>query len=253
MNSFILRLVACSVLALLISGCDTVRNTWSKTTDLYETYLDPKPEVDLQRRPGLSKREKHLATQFSAIDQQLELLLRTVAPQDTFPPPAWFNEVDARFSWLTAVAAVDTQGGMLAQYPESPLKTVKGEPLVEREWSIMNRGLQGFVQNTPLGPEMIVAGPFFRDGIWRGLLVAHFDPRSLVNLAPNPDDLILFVPGEVLWSGPDMATTQELLDAPWEEILRSRVQGRWSSENTTFAWIARPIGELRLVYAVSVE
>lgn len=252
-NMFSMRLLLFCVLALFLSGCGTARNLWDKTSNFYENHIDPKPELDLQRSAGLSRQEKQLAIQFSVMDQQLELLLRSLAPQDTFPPPAWFNEITHRFPWLTAVAAVDTRGKMLAQHPETPLKPIQIAPLLEREWSIIERGLQGFVQNTPLGPELIIAGPFFLNGEWQGLLVAHFDPRSLIGLSPNQEDLVLLAPGKLLWSGLDETATQEIINASWEDILKNRTQGRWSSQTNDFAWISRPIGALQMIYAVTMQ
>lgn len=250
-NLWICIFVGC-LLVVALSGCSTIRNTWSKTTDLYETYIDPKPEIDLERSEGVSRKEKSLAVQFSVMDQQLELLLRTLAPQDTFPSSEWVDNLTSRFPWLTAVLAVDTRGEVLAQFPDISVKPIQTAALVEREWSIIERRLQGFVQDTPLGPELIIAGPFFRDGIWMGLLVVHFDPRSLVGLSPDPNNLAVLTPGFLLWSGLDETVTEELRNAPWEEILKSRIQGRWSSTQNTFSWIARPVGDLLLVYAVAL-
>jgi hypothetical protein len=230
-----------------------VRSTWDKTADLYRTYIYPKPELDLQRSEGLSSKEKTLAMQFSAMDQQLELLMRTLAPQDTFPSSAWFNEIINRFPWLTAIMVLDTRGRILTRHPDSPLKHIQVEPLLEREWSLMERDLQGFTQDTPLGPELIVAGPFFRDGVWQGLLVAHFDPRSLIRFAPSPDNIILLTSEMLLWSGLDQKATGELTKMSWEDILKHRIGGRLSTENNTFVWIARPIGSLRLIYAVAAK
>lgn len=251
--TILIRVFVFCILFLSLLGCDSARNLWSRTTGLYETYIDPKPEIDLQRRPGLSKKEKQLAMHFSVMDQQLELLLRTLAPQDAFPSQAWFERVSGRFSWLTAIMAVDTQGEVLVRRPEIPIKTVQTAPLLEEEWSLLERGLQGFVQETPLGPELIVAGPFFRDGVWQGLLIAHFDPRSLINLTQDPEGLVLLAPGQLMWSSLNATTTQELVAAPWNDILKSRVQGRWSGENALFVWIARPIGALQMIYAVAVD
>ena len=239
-----------ATLILLSSGCSSLRNAWDKTTDVYETYIDPKPEIDLEQGAGLSRKEKELAQQFSVMDQELELLLRALTPQDSFPSTSWTQDVLHRFPWLTAFLAVDTRGELLASHPETPLKPIQTAPLLDREWSVMNRRLQGFVEQTLLGPELIIAAPFFRDGVWQGLLVAHFDPRSLIRLAPDPDNLVLLTPGTLIWSALDETTTQALVDAPWDDILKSKVQGRWSSERQSFGWISRPIGDLRLIYAV---
>jgi hypothetical protein len=246
------RLVLICLLALLLSGCSTARTAWDKTTDVYDTYVDPKPEIDLQRRSGLSRQEQLLAVQFSLMDQQLENVLRTLAPQDRFPDSAWFEDFMQNFPWITAILAMDTQGQILARHPEVPLKTVQAEPLLEHEWSMLNRELQGSAQDTPLGPEMIIAGPFFRDGSWQGLIVAHFDPRSLVEFSTDPEKLVLLASGELLWTGISPEATQEILNAPWQNILKGNVQGKWSTETDTFAWISRPIGSLHLIYAVSL-
>ena len=250
---FVFRLLLVALIAPLGLGCSTVRNAWNKTTDIYETYVDPKPEIDLQRSPGLSRNEQKLAMQFSLMDQHVEEALRVLAPQDNFPAPAWFNEFLERFPWMTAVSAVDTQGRILASHPEVALKSIDSGPLLEQEWSMLQRNLQGFAQETPLGPELIIAGPFFRDGSWQGLIVAHFDPRSLVAFATASEQLLLLTPGNLLWSGVNPEVTREILDAPWERILRNRVHGRWSSQNDTFLWISRPIGELQLIYALALS
>lgn len=247
---FAATVMLAATLVLLFSGCSSMRNAWDKTTDVYETYIDPKPEIDLEQSAGLSRKEKELARQFSAMDQELELLLRTLTPQDSFPSTSWAQDVQHRFPWLTAFLAVDTHGELLTSYPETPLKPIQTAPLLDREWSVMNRRLQGFVEETSLGPELIIAGPFFRDGVWQGLLVAHFDPRSLIRLAPDSNNLVLLTPGTLIWSALDETTVQALVNAPWENILKSNVQGRWSSGSQTFGWISRPIGDLRLIYAV---
>ena len=251
LSRFFLIAVLAFLLPALI-GCSTTRKVWDKTTDIYDAYLDPKPEIDFERRPGLSRKEQALAVQFSLIDQHLESALRTLSIQDRFPPQAWFADFLDQFPWMTSVMAVDTRGGMLAQHPEYPLKSIQTTQLLEHEWSMLHRGLQGFVQQTPLGPELIMAGPFFRDGDWQGLLVAHFDPRRLVEFATSPDRLVLLAAGELLWSGVDPQAAQEMLDAPWDRILRGNVHGQWSTQGGAFAWMSRPIGDLRLIYAVAL-
>ena len=242
------------LLALLVSlvGCSTIQNAWNKTTDVYETYVDPKPEIDLDRRPGLSRNEQLLAAQFSLMDQQLEEALRALAPQDRFPQATWFSAFLERFPWMTAVLAVDAQGRNLSSHPETPLKSISIEPLLEPEWSMLHRGLQGFVEQTALGPEVIIAGPFFRDGTWQGLIIAHFDPRALVAFATASDRLVLLTPETLLWTGVDQDTTREITEAPWERILRDRVHGRQSADNQTFLWLSRPIGALQLIYALAL-
>ncbi len=243
-----------SLLALLISlaGCSTIQSAWDKTADAYETYVDPKPEIDLDRRPGLSRNEQLLATQFSLMDQHLEEILRTLAPQDRFPPSPWFAAFLERFPWVNAVLAVDAQGRLLTSHPETPLKNIDLEPLLEREWSMLQRGLQGFVEETPLGPEVIIAGPFFRDGTWQGLIIAHFDPRALVAFATASERLVLLTPETLLWTGVDLEITRKISEAPWESILRDRVHGRRSTETRSFLWLSRPIGALQLIYALAL-
>ena len=243
-----------SLLALLISlaGCSTIQSAWDKTADAYETYVDPKPEIDLDRRPGLSRNEQLLATQFSLMDQHLEEILRTLAPQDRFPPSPWFTAFLERFPWVNAVLAVDAQGRLLTSHPETPLKNIDLEPLLEREWSMLQRGLQGFVEETPLGPEVIIAGPFFRDGTWQGLIIAHFDPRALVAFATASERLVLLTPETLLWTGVDLEITRKISEAPWESILRDRVHGRRSTETRSFLWLSRPIGTLQLIYALAL-
>ncbi|WP_045222954.1 hypothetical protein [Desulfonatronum thioautotrophicum] len=244
--------ISLALLLMSLVGCSTVRSAWDKTTEAYETYVDPRPEIDLDRRPGLSRAEQSLAMQFSLMDQNLEEALRALAPQDRFPSSGWFADFLERFPWMTAIVAVDTQGRPLTGQPETPIKTIDPAPLLEREWSMFQRGLQGFTQDTPLGPEVIIAGPFFRDGTWQGLIIAHFDPRALVSFATAPERLVLLTPETLLWSGADQVTTRHIMEAPWERILRDRVHGRKSAEIDTIRWLSRPIGDLQLIYALAL-
>jgi len=249
---YVFSLVFLVLCLFCVAGCSTARDAWDKGTEVYDEYIDPKPEIDLERGSRLSRHEQFLANQFSRVDQHVESVLRALVPQDTYPDPAWFEEMMLRFPWLTAVMAVDTEGEILTRQPEFAMKSIDPLPLLDHEWSIFQRDVQGFAQDTPVGPELIIAGPFFRDGQWQGLLVVHFDPRSLAEHASAADNLALLASGELLWSSLDPDATSQITSIDWQNRLKSDVQGKWSTKTSSFAWISRPIGALHLIYAVSL-
>ena len=57
------------------------------------------------------------------------------------------------------------------------------------------------VEDTPLGPEVLIGIPIYSGSEMLGLLVAHFDMRSLLTYTSGAEDLVVLAPQGVLWPG----------------------------------------------------
>jgi hypothetical protein len=241
-------LFACLALALLaLSGCETMRRTWKDTQEVYRTYVNVDPKVDLKAEDH-AHWEEVLAPLMTPVDMQLGELARVVDARDSFPDDAWTDGVLKRFPWLTGLAATDMYGVELLARPEVTLKPLNMAPLVAAGDAWRDRKLRAFVDETPLGPEVYVATPFFKDNALQGLLAAHFDLRSLAQLSPDPAKLMVVSPEAVLWPGGFGELAAAAQAEPWADRLKSDVQGEIEVSGRTLVWLARYLGDKQIVY-----
>lgn len=241
-------LFVCLVSALVaLSGCDTMRRTWKDTQELYRTYVNVDPSVDLKAEDH-DHWEAVLAPLMTPVDMQLGELLRVVDAQDSFPTDDWANSLLKRFPWLNGVAASDMYGAVLLSRPEVTLKPVDMTPLIALGDAWRDRRLRAAVQDSPLGPEIYVASPYFRDNILQGLVAAHFDLRSLAQLSPDPQKLMVVSAEAVLWAGGYGSLAEQVRAEPWAEILKSEVRGEIEVSGHTLVWVSRYLGETQIIY-----
>ncbi|MFP4168678.1 MAG: hypothetical protein ACLFSY_07530 [Desulfonatronovibrionaceae bacterium] len=238
-----------AVLAVfLLAGC----GMWDKTRDAYYDYVYPTPEVELEM-PGLGKKaEGRLARAFYPPDSQLSSLLRLLETQDSYPENReWFATTVRRYPWLNGVLATDTEGEVLARYPEEGVKRIDLAGYCPDEVSLGDWQIEARVEETPFGPEIVLARPFFKGPDWRGMLIVHFDPRIFAGLSPYSRELTLVMDGQVLWSERLQDLDGYLEQRPWDELLQKGVNGRFSPENGRLLWLARRVGSDWLVYVIS--
>lgn len=243
-----LTLFACLALALVaLTGCDTMRRTWKDTQELYRTYVNVDPAVDLQAVDH-DHWEAVLAPLMTPVDMQLGELARAVDNQDSFPDDFWADNLSKRFPWLTGTVATDMYGVELMARPEVSLKPRNAAPLVAAGDAWRDRKLRSFVDDTPLGPEVYVASPFFKDNILQGIVAAHFDMRSLVQLSPASGKLMVITPTVVLWPGDFGGFASAVLAEPWAEILKDEVRGEIEVQGRPLVWLTRYLGDQQIVY-----
>ncbi|MEW5772078.1 MAG: hypothetical protein AB1916_01015 [Thermodesulfobacteriota bacterium] len=241
-------LLACLALALLaLTGCETMRRTWKDTQELYRTYVNVDPQVDLKAEDH-DHWEAVLAPLLTPVDMQLGELVRVVDARDSFPDDAWTDGLLKRFPWLSGLAATDMSGAVLLARPEVTLKPLNMAPLVEAGDAWRDRRLRGFIEDTPLGPEIYVATPFFKDNTLQGVIAAHFDLRSLVQLSPDPQKLLVVSSEAVLWSGGFGDLAAAVQAEPWAERLKNEVQGEIEVQGRQLVWITRYLGDRQVVY-----
>lgn len=114
-----------------------------------------------------------------------------------------------------------------------------------------SRALRGDVQNTPLGPEIMLAAPLY-DGVdFLGIVVAYFDMRALMQYSGNPENLVILSPHALLWPGKyDFAATP-LAGVNWAETVAKSSSGTCTNATGTFYYMVRYLGNLPLVFAVA--
>lgn len=230
-----------------LAGCETMRQTWKDTQELYRTYVNVDPKVDLEAEDH-AQWEAVLAPLVVPVDMQLGELVRVVDARDSFPDEAWADGLLKRFPWLTGLAVTDMSGEELLVRPEVSLKPRNTAPLATAGDAWRDRKLRSLVDDTPLGPEVYVATPFFKDNALRGVIAAHFDLRSVAQLSPRPARLMVLTPGTVLWAGGYGDLAAAVLAEPWDEILKNQVRGEIEVQGRSLAWLTRYLGDRQIVY-----
>jgi hypothetical protein len=235
------------ILLFFVSGCESMRDTWDSTQEFYKNYINVDPEIDLEVE-DLDPAEYKLARIFTPIDTRIEQVSRRLDATDSFPGEKWFDELFAQNPWISGVMVTDLQGEILHKQPETAMKPLTVEPLLEEPDELWDRRVRAMVQDTELGPEIYMATPFFTEAELSGIVAVHFDIRNLVEFSPNPDELIILSPGLMLWPG--NYDDGVLMQEPWDEILADDVTGEIESGGKEFVWVSRFVGDKKIVYAV---
>ena len=196
----LLMIAALLVMGTALSGCEAVRDSWKDTKELYVEYVVPTAHVNLND-DEIDATELKLASLLIPLDVRLDALVRYLDGRDSLPDREWLEELFQRFPWLSGALAVDVKGYELVREPEISLKPIDPQPFVDLGEAWNDRAMRAVADDTPLGPEIYLAAPFFVDTVWQGVIVVHFDMRALVNFTPQPEELIVLTPTEILWSG----------------------------------------------------
>ena len=105
------------------------------------------------------------------------------------------------------------------------------------------------MQDTPLGPEILIARPFLQEDQLQVLLVATFDFRALLPFASSPGDIIVRSADVLIWSGDMDYAATPMASINWEEYLKEHSDGILTNENGSIMWISRYVGGKPLVFA----
>lgn len=243
-------ILVCLLLSACSNGWQKAKKAYKESVGVYTEYVNTNPSIDLKEQVSASPEEEKLASLFSPVDKKLQELVRFLDAQDTPPPQWWFEEINQKFSWINGLLVVTKEGEVVKEQPKSQVKQIDPVVFFERDIDWTEKQLVSFTVQTPLGPEMFVAGPFFEANEWKGILAVHFDPRTLAALSPNPDDLLFFQADKILWPGKFNSEAQVLLKENWTALLKNKVSGDIEAKGSEFYWVARYIGRNRLIYAV---
>lgn len=235
--------VCLTTFALMLSGC----GWWSPLTDKAASITSPK----IDYRNYAPKGDKwRLAKLFSPVDQRIQVVVRELSSIETFPTPEWYERLMDRNPWLTSVAAVDAKGRLLGRLPEEAMRPLDTGQFLEFKSSWEQAEFKSFFFQTELGPEICLVQPMFVRNDWVGLIIAQFDPRSLRQFSPEPDELTVLHRDILLWPSTNANGAKALASVDWEKVLRKSVGGQMELDGRTFTWLARHIGDSFMVYAV---
>lgn len=243
--------LTCAVLAatFMLQGCETLQGTWKSTKEYYKEYINVDPQVDLEQR-DYDSREERMAALFSPVDTHLESLSIYVNRQDRLPGEKWIDGLFSEYSWVNGVAASMLDGDVILRRPDAAMKPLNIAPLLEDGDALRDRKLRVFIDKTPLGPEMYMGTALFKGNDLAGIVAVHFDMRSVINFCPQPGELVVFTPEQMLWEGDDKAAAEALHDRPWDELLAQQSAGTITIDSREYDWLSRYIGDKHIVYAV---
>lgn len=234
-----------------LTGCESAGkawdSTWSSTKDVYKEYINPDPEVDLGMKDWTNTEEK-VAALFTPVDRPIQELALFLNRQDRFPGEAWEEDLFKRFPWISGMEVVGLDGDVFLKRPESSMKPLVFEPVLEQGEELRDRRLRSHVDMNPLGPEVYLATGMFKGNDIAGAIFVHFDLRSVLDFCPNPGELVILNPEHVVWSGADKQVAEQLHAEPWAEILADEVEGEIEAGERSFVWMTRYLGDRQLVY-----
>lgn len=243
----------CALLAAcaMLSGCETMSktwdDTWSASKGYYKEYINPDPTVNLKEVDYSSSEEK-LAALFTPVDRPMGELARHLNRKDSFPGDKWIEELFATFPWINGCVVSTMEGEVVQRRPEASMKPLNIQPFVDMGEAIGDRKLRSHVDMTPFGPEVYLATAMYKGNDLVGFISVHFDPRSLLKLSADQEQLIVLVPEAVVWAGGEEFTADALLTEPWEEILKDDVSGTVDMEGREYVWMSRYLGDKQLLY-----
>lgn len=250
------RLLLISLLLLSLSagaaGCgksQTVKDSWKFTTRQYRTYLNTPATLDMEDKGNCELYELALGEAVLMVDEELQKLIRAMENSDHNPDQSWVMTMMNRFPWLSGVALVDGSGKLVAQYPEHFAKEFDVKPLLEPDPKQRLGALRAYVQKSPAGPEVYVANPVFGGDEMRGLIVAYFDPKSLVTTSSDPGSFAIASPAGIVWPG-KFGEGSVVAAQNWETLLKQKSCGLIGAKGSDFFWTTRYLGNLPLVYAI---
>lgn len=240
--------------ASLVTGCSSyqpTKNAWKSTKSFWNTYVSPPATVDFEEKGNLSPQALSLTHSMMGIDVELTRLERVMLNADKPPTREWLSSFLTSFPWISGFAGVKYDGTILGQEPANPVKPLDFIPLLYEDKKQNSRALRADVQNSPYGPEVLLASPLY-DGVdFLGVVVANFDMRSLMQYSQTPQDVVILSPQALLWPGKyDFASTP-LAGVNWDEVVTKSASGTCSNVNGKFYYNVRYLGNVPLIFAVA--
>ncbi|WP_294486569.1 hypothetical protein [uncultured Mailhella sp.] len=255
MRSRHFALVVCLLCLCLpaLSGCMQVKSAYKETKTFYHTHINRPSTLNTEERTVLEKSQRDLVQSVMPIDEELTRLEKALDAMATPPDAEAAASFLRRFPWLSGLSMVAPDGTLGASIPGTPLKQLDYAPLLELAPKALPRDLRASIQDTPLGPEILIARPFLQEDRLQVLLVATFDFRALLPFASSPGDFIVRSGDVLIWSGDMDYASTPLASINWTEYLKEHSDGILSNENGSMMWISRYIGGKPIVFAAPVK
>ncbi len=248
--------VLLSVFILGGVGCgfnQTTKNVWKSTRSVWYDNVNVAATIDYDDTGSLSEYEEKLSLGMMGMDAQLTALEKTMSNADKPPTEEWISALFQRFPWISGFSGIKSDATLLGQVPGPPIKALDFYPLLEPDAKQNARALRGYVQDTAMGPEVLLATPLYDAHNFLGLVTVYFDMRALLSYSANPDELIIISPNALLWSGKYNFASTPMAGIPWDTIVLKENSGTVSNDAGVFYWTMRYLGNVPLIFAVPVE
>ncbi len=255
MRSRLLPLLFCCLCLSLpaLSGCTQMKGAYKETKTFYHTHINRPSTLNTEERTVLEKPQRDLVQSIMPIDEELTRLEKALDALATPPDAEAAANFLRRFPWLSGLSMVAPDGTLGASIPGTPLKPLDYTPLLELAPKALPRDLRASIQDTPLGPEILIARPFLQEDQLQLLLVATFDFRALLPFASSPGDFIVRSGDVLIWSGDMDYASTPLASINWTEYLKEHSDGILTNENGSMMWISRYIGGKPVVFAAPLN
>ena len=236
-----------------LGGCAQVNQAYKETKTFYHTHINRPSTLNTEERTVLEDPQRALVQSIMPIDEELTKLEKALDALATPPDAEAAANLLRRFPWLSGLSMVAPDGTLGASIPGTPLKQLDYMPLLELAPKALPRDLRCSVQDTPLGPEILIARPFLQEDELKLLLVATFDFRALLPFASSPGDIIVRSADVLVWSGDLDYSATPMASIDWAEYLKEHSYGVLTNDNGSMMWITRYVGGRPLVFASPVH
>lgn len=248
----VLSSAALTALLLPLAGCGvTDTGVWKEGRRMYYTHVNTPAEIDLSEPNTLDAADQRLVSRMMLVDTQLSSLERMLDSLPSQPNGEMLADMLRRFPWLTNVTLLDSSGSVLGSVPSLPVKQLDYTTLLEPAPKTSPRVVRASVQDTPLGPEVLMARPLFDGTTMIGLVVATFDIRSLLPYVDNASSMIVRSPDVLVWSGDLHYNETPLASVNWAEAVLKNSYGTQGSKPQSFSWLVRYVGAIPLIFAAA--
>lgn len=242
-----------AALVLALPGCAVVEGYYKDTKKFYHEHINRPSTLDVTDRTVLENAESSLVQRMVVLDNELIKLEKALDAFATPPDGAGASALLRRFPWLSGLAMIAPDGTLGASIPPVPLKQLDYSPLLETAPKALPRDLRSFVQDTPLGPEIVLARPFLQEDQLQVILVASFDFRALLPYVSSPGDLVVRSADTLIWCGDIDYASCPMAKEDWSALLKEESYGTLTNENGTMIWVSRYLGGKPIVFATNVR
>ncbi len=237
-------------------GCSsnqTLKNAWKGTRSVWYSTVNVPATIDYDETGSLEEYQMQLAKSMVGVDSQLIALEKTMSNADKPPTEQWTRALFTRFPWLDGFTGARADGTMIGQVPGPPVKSLDFHPLLVEDPKHPRRSVRGYVQDTPMGPEVFLATPLYDTQEFIGIVAVYFDMRAVLRYSEAPDDMVIISPNAILWPGKYNFASTPMAGIAWDKITLEANSGTVTNASGTFYWSMRYFGNIPLIFGVPVK
>ncbi len=242
--------------AMLTSGaaCSSyqpTKNVWKGTKELWYEYVSPPASIDYSETGTLTEQGQALVDGMMGIDIELNKLERLMTNADRPPTRGWLTGFFSEVPWVDGFTGMRADGTLLGTEvpPGKPTVTVDYIPLLYEPEKQGTRALRGDMQQTAIGPVVLLAAPLY-DGVdFLGVVATYFRITNIIDRVKKPESVVIFTPHGLLWSPFDYGATP-MAGINWHESVTKASSGVVTNERGSFVYQVRWLGNLPIIFAV---